>query len=103
MFFFIIHGLVKVASQSRNFLIVVKNNSNSEENESPLKKLREEAGLSQQALATRIGVAVATISRWERGAPAMLTVPQMKALCQVFGKSIEELPDEFGPPKRVTT
>jgi transcriptional regulator with XRE-family HTH domain len=79
---------------------VVKKKSDSEENESPLKKLREEAGLSQQELATRIGVAVATISRWERGAPAMLTVPQMKALCKVFGKSIEELPDEFGSPKR---
>lgn len=65
-----------------------------------MKKLREEAGLSQQELATRIGVAVATISRWERGAPAMLTVPQMKAMCRVFGKSIEELPDEFGPAKR---
>ena len=79
---------------------MVKKKSGSEDNESPLKKLREEAGLSQQELATRIGVAVATISRWERGAPAMLTVPQMKALCKVFGKSIEELPDEFGPPKR---
>ena len=80
--------------------MVKKNKSDSQENESPLKKLREEAGLSQQELATRIGVAVATISRWERGAPAMLTVPQMKAMCRVFGKSIEELPDEFGPAKR---
>lgn len=80
--------------------MVKKNKSDSQENESPLKKLREEVGLSQQELATRIGVAVATISRWERGAPAMLTVPQMKAMCKIFGKSIEELPDEFGPPKR---
>lgn len=77
-----------------------QNQPNSEENESPLKKLREEAGLSQQALSHRIGVAVTTISRWERGeSVAMLTMPQIKALCQVFGKSIEELPDEFGPPK----
>jgi transcriptional regulator with XRE-family HTH domain len=78
-----------------------KNNSGLQENESPLKRLREEAGLSQQALSHRIGVAVTTISRWERGeSVAMLTVPQMKALCKVFGKSIEELPDEFGPAKR---
>lgn len=77
-----------------------KNKSNLEENESPLKRLREETGLSQQALSHNIGVAVTTISRWERGASvAMLTVPQMKALCKVLGKSIEELPDEFGPPK----
>jgi transcriptional regulator with XRE-family HTH domain len=77
-----------------------KNTSGSQESESPLKKLREEAGLSQEGLARIIGVASATISRWERGSPAMLTVPQMKALCKVFGKSIEELPDEFGPQKR---
>ncbi|HAA26402.1 MAG TPA: XRE family transcriptional regulator [Cyanobacteria bacterium UBA8553] len=78
-----------------------KNKSNSEESESPLKKLREEAGFSQQELAYRIGVGVTTISRWERGvSEAMLTVPQMKALCRELGKSIEELPDEFGPPKR---
>ncbi len=77
------------------------NKSGAEDSESPLKKLREEAGLSQQALSHRIGVAVTTISRWERGeSVAMLTVPQMKALCKVFGKSVEELPDEFGPPKR---
>lgn len=78
-----------------------KSSSSSDENESPLKKLREEAGLSQQELASSIGVGVTTVSRWERGvSEAMLTVPQMKALCQVFGKSIEELPDEFGPKKR---
>ncbi len=80
--------------------MTIKNTSGSQESESLLKKLREEAGLSQEGLARIIGVASATISRWERGAPAMLTVPQMKALCRVFGKSIEELPDEFGAQKR---
>lgn len=81
--------------------MVGKDKSREEDIESPLKKLREEAGLSQQALSHRIGVAVTTISRWERGeSVAMLTVPQMKALCKVFGKSIEELPDEFGTKKR---
>jgi transcriptional regulator with XRE-family HTH domain len=78
-----------------------KSSSSSEENESPLKKLREEAGLSQQELASGIGVGVTTVSRWERGvSEAMLTVPQMKALCKILGKSIEELPDEFGSQKR---
>jgi transcriptional regulator with XRE-family HTH domain len=81
--------------------MAINNTSGSQESESPLKKLREEAGLSQEGLARIIGVASATISRWERGAsPAMMTVPQMKALCKVFGKSIEELPDEFGASKR---
>ncbi|HEY9877255.1 MAG TPA: helix-turn-helix transcriptional regulator [Leptolyngbyaceae cyanobacterium] len=66
--------------------------------DSALKRLREAAGLSQQELAMRIGVGVTTISRWERGAsPAMLSVPQMKALCRELGMTIEELPDDFGP------
>ncbi|HEY9880160.1 MAG TPA: helix-turn-helix transcriptional regulator [Leptolyngbyaceae cyanobacterium] len=66
--------------------------------DSALKRLREAAGLSQQELAFRIGVGVTTISRWERGAsPAMLSVPQMKALCRELGMTIEELPDDFGP------
>ena len=80
---------------------MVKKKSSSEEADSPLKRLREEAGFSQEELARRIGVSVTTISRWERGvSPAMLSVPQMKALCRELGKSIEELPDEFGVPKR---
>ncbi len=81
--------------------MVKKDKSGSKENDSPLKRLREEAGLSQQELGSRIGVGLATISRWERGVSLpMLTVPQMKALCRELGKSIEELPDEFGPQKR---
>ncbi|NJO80873.1 MAG: helix-turn-helix transcriptional regulator [Cyanobacteria bacterium RM1_2_2] len=66
--------------------------------ESELKKLREKAELSQEALARLIGVSVKTVSNWERGVyPAMLTVPQMKALCQALGVTLEELPDWFGP------
>jgi transcriptional regulator with XRE-family HTH domain len=80
---------------------MVKKKSSSEEADSPLKRLREEAGFSQEELARRIRVSVTTISRWERGvSPAMLSVPQMKALCKELGKTIEELPDDFGPPKR---
>ncbi|NJR67147.1 MAG: helix-turn-helix transcriptional regulator [Leptolyngbyaceae cyanobacterium CRU_2_3] len=74
---------------------------NLEDAESPLKKLREGAGLSQQELASRIGVGVTTISRWERGAsPAMMTIPQIRALCRELGVTFDELPDEFGPTGR---
>lgn len=73
----------------------------SEDFESPLKKMREAAGLSQQELASRIGVGVTTISRWERGAsPATMTVPQIRALCRELGVSFDDLPDEFGPTER---
>lgn len=79
---------------------MVKSNSSEQENEfeSPLKKLREEVGLSQQELASRIGVAVSTLSRWERGkSPAMMSVRQMKLLCRELRRTLDELPDEFGP------
>ena len=78
--------------------MVKKDKSGSEEGESPLKRLREAAELSQQELATRIGVGITTISRWERGvSPATMTVTQMRALCRELGVSFEELPDDFGP------
>lgn len=66
--------------------------------DSELKRLREATGLSQEALARLVGVTSKTVSNWERGTnPASLTVPQMKALCQALGVTLEELPDWFGP------
>lgn len=80
---------------------MLKTNGTEQEYESPLKKLREAAGLSQQELASRIGVAVSTLSRWERGkSPAMMTVRQMKLLLKELGKTLDELPDDFGPPQK---
>jgi transcriptional regulator with XRE-family HTH domain len=61
-----------------------------------LKQLREQAGLSQEALARVIGVSGKTVSNWERGmSVASLTVPQMKALCNALGVTLDELPDDF--------
>jgi len=62
----------------------------------PLKSLREQAGLSQEALARVVGVSSKTVSNWERGTSvASLTVPQMKALCDALGVTLNELPDDF--------
>jgi transcriptional regulator with XRE-family HTH domain len=72
-------------------------NATSQEGGSPLKKLREQAGLSQEELARRIGVSVKTVSNWERGVySATMTVPQTKALCKALGVVLDELPDNFG-------
>jgi transcriptional regulator with XRE-family HTH domain len=61
-----------------------------------LKQLREQAGLSQEALARLVGVSSKTVSNWERGTNvASLTVPQMKALCKALGVTFSELPDDF--------
>ena len=72
-----------------------------------LRRLREEAGLTQEQLAKQIPDKTRTktltqsaISRWESGEDEPeLTVSQMKALCRALGKSLDELPDDLGPPK----
>lgn len=68
--------------------------------ESVLKAIRENLGYSQQELANRIGVGIATLSRWERGKPALLTLSQVKALnkeLKTLGMTVDNLPDSLGP------
>jgi putative transcriptional regulator len=67
--------------------------------ESPLKKRREELGLTQRDVAVAINVSVQTVSNWETGRfkEVKVTLPQVKALCRVLKWSIEDLPDDFRP------
>jgi len=73
-----------------------------------LQTLREAAGLSQAALAKYIPDKTRTktlsqkaISNWETGKDEPeLTIPQIRALCRVLRVSVEQLPDDFGPPRR---
>jgi transcriptional regulator with XRE-family HTH domain len=77
-----------------------------------LEILRDAAGLTQAQLASLIPDKSRTktlsrqvISGWERGEyEPELTIPQIKALCRALGKTVDELPDDFGPkkPKRQT-
>lgn len=72
-----------------------------------LRRLREEAGLTQAQLAKLIPDKTRTktltqqaISRWESGEDEPeLTISQTKAFCRALGKSLDELPDDLGPPK----
>jgi transcriptional regulator with XRE-family HTH domain len=68
---------------------------------SPLKKLRDELGMSQEELARQLGISSRTVSRWEAGDNVpTFTIPQIKALARLLeskGKTIEDLPDHFGP------
>jgi transcriptional regulator with XRE-family HTH domain len=67
-----------------------------QESDSPIKKLREAAGLSQEDLARLVDVSVSTISRWERGlAEPTMTVYQMKAFCSAVNKSLDDLPNSL--------
>jgi putative transcriptional regulator len=67
--------------------------------ESPLKRRREELGLTQRDVAVAINVSVQTVSNWETGRfkEVRLSLPQVKALCRVLKWSIDDLPDDFRP------
>lgn len=61
---------------------------------SPFKKMRLRSTLSQEALARKMGVAVSTIRRWEKGkTEPTMTVQQMKNFCSAVGQSFHTLPN----------
>lgn len=74
-------------------------NEPSLDKESPLKKRRDELGLTQREVAVAIDVSVQTISNWETGRfkEVRLTLPQVKAICRVLKWAIDDLPDDFKP------
>ena len=51
---------------------------------SRIKELREQLGLTQEALAEVLGVSFATVNRWENGwtAPSKLALRQIDLLCK---------------------
>ena len=72
-----------------------------DEPESPLKALRRQAELTQEQLARHLGVSTRAVQAWEGGEyPPTLTIPQVKTLCRVLNCSLNDLPDDFGLPKR---
>ena len=72
-----------------------------QQSDSPFKNMRLNAKLSQEQLAEKIGVAVSTIRRWEKGqAEPTMTVAQTKRFTRLVGKSIEELPDSLLPHRQ---
>ncbi len=50
-----------------------------------LRLLRKRLDLNQADLAKKIGVGQSTISDWERGEKAAPSVPELNALCNLFG------------------
>ncbi len=69
-------------------------------NESPLMRLRKLRGIKQKELAEALGVSEATVRNWEKGrAIPELTISQTKMLCQILQCGLNELPDDFAPPK----
>lgn len=57
-----------------------------------MKKARTEAGLSQIALANKLGVSQKDISRWENG-ERVPTIQSLKKFCEVLKISADEILD----------
>ena len=65
---------------------------------SPLRKLRNNASLTQEKLAQEIGVAVSTVRRWEKGqAEPTMTLAQTKKFCRAINQNFDELPNSLLP------
>lgn len=65
---------------------------------SPFKRMRLKARLTQQQLAQEIGVAVSTIRRWEKGqAEPTMTIAQTRNFTRAIGENFYDLPDSLLP------
>lgn len=63
----------------------------------PLKAIREELDMTQAQFAVALGIDASTVSRCERGLSEIaLTLSQVKRLCQLTGKTLDQLPDYLG-------
>lgn len=74
------------------------------EQESPLKMLRQQAGITQAELARQISstggkpISERLLQDWEEGShQPELSIPQCRALCRALGVSIDELADYLEP------
>jgi transcriptional regulator with XRE-family HTH domain len=67
----------------------------------PLRRIREELGLTQEQFAVAIRASTYSVSRWERGRTVNLTVAQVKAfqtLLKQIGLDFQDLPDDLSLP-----
>ncbi|MFM2310822.1 MAG: hypothetical protein RLZZ04_98 [Cyanobacteriota bacterium] len=63
----------------------------------PMKWIREELGMTQMELATALGVATSKLSAAENGkSEPVFTMKQVKILCSLLGKGIDEMPEYLG-------
>jgi len=56
-----------------------------------IKRLRESKGLSQQAVADKLGVSRVAVTKWENGMTANLKLSNLLGFCELFSISVEEL------------
>ncbi|MFA5493289.1 MAG: helix-turn-helix transcriptional regulator [Porticoccaceae bacterium] len=64
-----------------------------------IQRLRESRGMSQQAVADKVGVSRVAVTKWESGMTANLKLGNLLSLCDLFGVSVEELVRGVGAAK----
>ncbi len=63
----------------------------------PMKDVREALNMSQEQFAVALGVSTSKISSAERGlSEPVFTIKQVKKLCKLANKSLDEMPDYVG-------
>lgn len=70
-----------------------------------IKRFREQAGMSQGALARAVGVSRPAVSKWENGDTENLKLGNLIRLCQIFTISADKLigADAYGQSNGVKT
>lgn len=64
--------------------------------ESTFVSLRKELGLTQEDIANELEVTPRTVINWENGhSEPRLSIRQVKKLCVLFKRPIEQIPDDF--------
>lgn len=65
-------------------------------------ELRREKGITQKQIARALNVSEQTVRNWEHGVyEPRFTVAQMKLLCKLFGRSLDELPNQLSPSNAI--
>ncbi|MEL6494103.1 MAG: helix-turn-helix transcriptional regulator [Cyanobacteria bacterium J06623_7] len=63
----------------------------------PMKEVRESLNMSQEQFAVALGVSTSKISTAERGlSEPVFTIKQVKKLCELAKKTLDEMPDYLG-------
>ncbi len=63
----------------------------------PLRQIRDNLNMTQAQFAIALGIDASTVSRAERGlSEPVFTIKQVKELCKLAKKKIDEMPDYLG-------
>mgnify|MGYP001053935205 CR=1 FL=1 len=66
-----------------------------------IRRLRQEKGITQQALGQALGVSATAVQKWERG-QSQPNIQTLRRMADLFGVSLDELCDHQPPESSLT-